>query len=148
MSNVQPNKHFWGYLESTEHNVWSHGLTIICCGRAMWRSFLSIAKTSCHSVWSRQATSTRRSFEAYMSASMAKLVRHRDFQNLVGSISAPSRCRVPRDTRCFSVLNRPPPNYEGHIPLTVAERLGLAFGSGLGSFLDPRRGGKRLLAIK
>ncbi|KAB2107974.1 Ubiquinone biosynthesis protein [Alternaria gaisen] len=43
-------------------------------------------------------------------------------------------------SRCFSILNRPPPKYEGHIPLTRVERLGLAIGSGLGSFLDPRRG--------
>ncbi|CBX94943.1 Ubiquinone biosynthesis protein [Plenodomus lingam] len=42
--------------------------------------------------------------------------------------------------RAFSVLNRPAPNYEGHIPLTRLERLGLALGSGIGSFLDPRRG--------
>ncbi|KAF2752345.1 coenzyme Q biosynthesis protein-like protein Coq4 [Sporormia fimetaria CBS 119925] len=42
--------------------------------------------------------------------------------------------------RCFSVLNRPPPNYEGHVPLTRLERLGLAVGSGVLSFLDPRRG--------
>ncbi|KAF2184826.1 Coq4-domain-containing protein [Zopfia rhizophila CBS 207.26] len=46
----------------------------------------------------------------------------------------------PASYRCFSVLNRPPPNYEGHIPLTKVERLGLAVGSGLMSFLDPRRG--------
>ncbi|KAF2654113.1 coenzyme Q biosynthesis protein-like protein Coq4 [Lophiostoma macrostomum CBS 122681] len=47
---------------------------------------------------------------------------------------------LPASYRSFSVLNRPAPNYEGHIPLTVAERLGLTVGSGLGSFLDPRRG--------
>ncbi|PVI06501.1 ubiquinone biosynthesis protein COQ4, mitochondrial [Periconia macrospinosa] len=47
---------------------------------------------------------------------------------------------LPASSRHFSVLNRPPPNYEGHIPLTRTERLGLAFGSGLLSFLDPRRG--------
>ncbi|KAF2741526.1 coenzyme Q biosynthesis protein-like protein Coq4 [Polyplosphaeria fusca] len=47
---------------------------------------------------------------------------------------------LPTSCRCFSVLNRPPPNYEGHIPLTRTERLGLAFGSGLLSFIDPRRG--------
>ncbi|KAF1958637.1 coenzyme Q biosynthesis protein-like protein Coq4 [Byssothecium circinans] len=47
---------------------------------------------------------------------------------------------LPASSRCFSVLNRPPPNYEGHIPLTRTERLGLALGSGLMSFLDPRRG--------
>ncbi|OAG06906.1 ubiquinone biosynthesis protein coq4, mitochondrial [Paraphaeosphaeria sporulosa] len=52
----------------------------------------------------------------------------------------PHALRLPCSDRCFSVLNRPPPNYEGHIPLTRAERLGLALGSGLMSFLDPRRG--------
>lgn len=49
---------------------------------------------------------------------------------------------LPASYRCFSVLNRPQPNYEGHIPLTQIERLGLAFGSGLMSFIDPRRGGE------
>lgn len=43
--------------------------------------------------------------------------------------------------RAFSVLNRPPPKYEGHVPLTWWERAGLVVGSGIGSFLDPRRGG-------
>lgn len=51
----------------------------------------------------------------------------------------------PASYRWFSVLNRPPPNYEGHIPLTRTERLGLALGSGLLSFLDPRRGGIHLI---
>lgn len=50
----------------------------------------------------------------------------------------------PPLTHSFSVLNRPPPNYEGHIPLTWWERAGLAIGSGLGSFLDPRRGGNSI----
>ena len=55
--------------------------------------------------------------------------------------SCPTLSPIAQSIRCFSVLNRPPPNYEGHIPLTRTERLGLAIGSGLGSFLDPRRGG-------
>ncbi|RYP69986.1 hypothetical protein DL771_005777 [Monosporascus sp. 5C6A] len=48
----------------------------------------------------------------------------------------------PRQTtsRPFSVLNRPPPNYRGHVPLTRIERTALAVGSGIMSFLDPRRG--------
>lgn len=50
-------------------------------------------------------------------------------------------CTARPDARCFSILNRPAPKYEGHIPLTRTERLGLALGSGLMSFLDPRRGG-------
>ena len=52
--------------------------------------------------------------------------------------------QLPASYRCFSVLNRPPPNYEGHVPLTRTERLGLALGSGLWSFIDPRRGGAQI----
>jgi ubiquinone biosynthesis protein COQ4 len=69
---------------------------------------------------------------------MAKHIRVQNLQKLVATTAVPRRSI---EARCFSVLNRPTPNYEGHIPLTVAERLGLALGSGLGSFLDPRRGG-------
>jgi len=42
--------------------------------------------------------------------------------------------------RTFSVLNRPPPNYPGHVPLTRMERAGLAAGSALMSLFNPRRG--------
>ncbi|KKA17077.1 Ubiquinone biosynthesis protein coq4, mitochondrial Precursor [Rasamsonia emersonii CBS 393.64] len=42
--------------------------------------------------------------------------------------------------RAFSVLNRPPPNYPGHVPLTFVERGALAVGSAVGSLLNPRRG--------
>lgn len=42
--------------------------------------------------------------------------------------------------RSFSVLNRPPPNYPGHVPLTHVERAGLAIGSGLMSLVNPYRG--------
>ncbi|CAG8974464.1 hypothetical protein HYALB_00004160 [Hymenoscyphus albidus] len=41
--------------------------------------------------------------------------------------------------RQFSVLNRPPPNYEGHVPLTKTERVGMAIGSAVLAFLNPRR---------
>ncbi|RYP35159.1 hypothetical protein DL767_003936 [Monosporascus sp. MG133] len=47
---------------------------------------------------------------------------------------------TPPTSRPFSVLNRPPPNYPGHVPLTRLERTALAVGSGIMSFLDPRRG--------
>ncbi|KAI9879917.1 MAG: Ubiquinone biosynthesis protein [Pleopsidium flavum] len=43
-------------------------------------------------------------------------------------------------TKSFSVLNRPPPNYEGHVPLTTIERGALAIGSAVGSLTNPRRG--------
>ena len=43
-------------------------------------------------------------------------------------------------TRSFSVLRRPPPNYPGHVPLTVFERGALAVGSAVASLINPRRG--------
>ena len=46
-----------------------------------------------------------------------------------------------RPIRAFSVLNRPPPKYEGHVPLTKIERGSLALGSAVMSLLNPRRGG-------
>ncbi|KFA69807.1 hypothetical protein S40285_02419 [Stachybotrys chlorohalonatus IBT 40285] len=42
-------------------------------------------------------------------------------------------------TRPFSALNRPPPNYPGHIPLTRIERAALAVGSGVSSLINPYR---------
>ncbi|KAK8122290.1 coenzyme Q biosynthesis protein Coq4 [Apiospora sp. TS-2023a] len=42
--------------------------------------------------------------------------------------------------RSFSVLNRPPPNYPGHVPLTRIERAALALGSGVLSLANPYRG--------
>lgn len=55
---------------------------------------------------------------------------------------ATSSLSLSDSRRRFSVLNRPPPNYPGHVPLTRLERFGLAIGSGIGSYLDPYRGGK------
>ncbi|KAF2856498.1 coenzyme Q biosynthesis protein-like protein Coq4 [Plenodomus tracheiphilus IPT5] len=70
---------------------------------------------------------------------MAKRVRISQFSNLI--VHSPStKLPITQAYRAFSVLNRPAPNYEGHVPLTRLERLGLALGSGIGSFLDPRRG--------
>lgn len=47
----------------------------------------------------------------------------------------------PTAIRSFSVLNRPAPNYPGHVPLTTIERGALAIGSALGSLVNPRRAG-------
>jgi len=41
--------------------------------------------------------------------------------------------------KSFSVLSRPPPKYEGHVPLTTIERAGLAVGSAVWCFFDPTR---------
>ncbi|KAH6671727.1 ubiquinone biosynthesis protein coq4, mitochondrial, partial [Halenospora varia] len=49
-------------------------------------------------------------------------------------------CSISLSSRNFSVLNRPPPNYEGHVPLTRVERAGLAIGSAIGSLINPYRG--------
>ncbi|EON66213.1 ubiquinone biosynthesis protein COQ4, mitochondrial [Coniosporium apollinis CBS 100218] len=46
---------------------------------------------------------------------------------------------LPASYRTFSVLNRPPPKYEGHIPLTRVERGALAVGSAVMSLFNPRR---------
>ncbi|KAJ5162342.1 hypothetical protein N7492_007734 [Penicillium capsulatum] len=46
---------------------------------------------------------------------------------------------TPVALRLFSVLNRPPPNYPGHVPLTTIERGALAVGSALGSIINLRR---------
>ncbi len=40
------------------------------------------------------------------------------------------------------MLNRPAPKYRGHVPLSMAERVGLAIGSAASSILNPRRAGK------
>ncbi|KAI4595459.1 Ubiquinone biosynthesis protein [Pestalotiopsis sp. 9143b] len=45
-----------------------------------------------------------------------------------------------QQTASFSVLNRPPPNYPGHVPLNKVERFALALGSGIGSLVNPYRG--------
>jgi len=42
-------------------------------------------------------------------------------------------------SRRFSSLKRPPPNYPGHVPLTRVERAGLAIGSGVMSLINPYR---------
>ncbi|KAK5117457.1 Ubiquinone biosynthesis protein [Meristemomyces frigidus] len=41
--------------------------------------------------------------------------------------------------RTFSILNRPSPNYPGHVPLTLVERGALALGSAFGSLRNPYR---------
>ena len=50
-------------------------------------------------------------------------------------------------SRPFSVLNRPPPRYEGHVPLTIFERGALAAGSAVMSLINPSRGGKSLPSV-
>ena len=60
-----------------------------------------------------------------------------------GLLSLPASLRIMFLTskRAFSVLNRPQPKYEGHVPLNMFERGALAAGSAVMSLLNPRRGG-------
>lgn len=51
------------------------------------------------------------------------------------------RVTIARSARPFSVLNRPLPRYEGHVPLNAFERVTLAAGSAVMSLMNPRRGG-------
>ncbi|KAH8661889.1 ubiquinone biosynthesis protein Coq4 [Xylariales sp. PMI_506] len=48
-------------------------------------------------------------------------------------------CHCHNYVRCFSVLNRPPPNYPGHVPLTRTERTMMAVSSGLMALANPYR---------
>lgn len=54
---------------------------------------------------------------------------------------------APIYSRAFSVLNRPPPIYNGHVPLTRIEKGALAVGSALGALMNPRRTGTFLQAF-
>lgn len=47
--------------------------------------------------------------------------------------------------RLFSLLNRPPPKYDGHVPLTNTEKAALGIGAAVGAFFDPRRAGELAL---
>lgn len=60
---------------------------------------------------------------------------------LLQSILRPTSSSYPRQSfvQEFSILNRPPPNYPGHVPLTSIERSALAIGSAVTSLLNPRR---------
>ncbi|KAJ5930650.1 hypothetical protein N7466_006143 [Penicillium verhagenii] len=55
------------------------------------------------------------------------------------NLATPGPKLVKCALRPFSVLNRPPPNYPGHVPLTTIERGALALGSAIGSLINPRR---------
>ena len=72
-----------------------------------------------------------------------------DFHNIIQMVvvtkffALPTGLRLlvaPR-VRSFSVLHRPLPNYEGHVPLNTFERVALAAGSAVTSLINPRRGG-------
>ena len=50
------------------------------------------------------------------------------------------RLRAPA-ARAFTALSRPPPNYPGHVPLSVPERIALGVGAAVISLFNPRRAG-------
>lgn len=86
---------------------------------------------------------------------MAVVGHQRDLRLLRAIISAPTSTALTQSSHSqhnaqhqqqiqrrqqFSILNRPPSNYPGHIPLTSIERIGLAIGSAVASLANPRRG--------
>ncbi|KAL1963744.1 hypothetical protein VTN77DRAFT_7810 [Rasamsonia byssochlamydoides] len=71
---------------------------------------------------------------------MPALVRHGALAVRAVSFQTPLLGPSNNALRAFSVLNRPPPKYPGHVPLTFVERGALAVGSAVGSLLNPRRG--------
>lgn len=74
---------------------------------------------------------------------MPMLLRHIPLgtRALTASTRSTPSIAAPIALRSFSVLNRPPPNYPGHVPLTFIERSALAVGSAVGSLLNPYRAG-------
>ncbi|RNJ60945.1 Ubiquinone biosynthesis protein [Verticillium nonalfalfae] len=85
---------------------------------------------------SRSVTGNRKLYaDSMKSVCRAPSARHA--RHVVRAATCASCSSAPRP---FSVLNRPPPNYPGHVPLTTIERASLAIGSGLMSLVDPRRG--------
>ena len=61
-----------------------------------------------------------------------------------GSSFALSRVRSRSYMKRFSVLHRPSPNYDDHIPLSIIEKGALAAGSAVMALLNPRRDGRVL----
>ena len=59
--------------------------------------------------------------------------------SLLASVLSSGKGRGSTVVRSFSVLNRPQPSYDGHVPLTVIERGALAVGSAVTSLINPYR---------
>lgn len=71
----------------------------------------------------------------------------RSTTSLCRSCISTSSIRFRTNLRAFSVLNRPPPNYEGHVPLTRIERAALAVGSAVTCLVNPRREGMLFFTV-
>lgn len=69
---------------------------------------------------------------------MSSRARERDLMLLRSIFCSHPPPRLSTSRR-FSVLNRPPPNYPGHVPLTFFERGAMAIGSAFASIVNPRR---------
>ncbi|KAE9372391.1 ubiquinone biosynthesis protein coq4, mitochondrial, partial [Stipitochalara longipes BDJ] len=77
---------------------------------------------------------------------MALLFRQRVFKGALPK-ELLAACTLTLNSRHFSVLNRPSPNYPGHVPLTRIEKAGLAVGSAVMSLMDPHRGADLIAAL-
>ena len=70
---------------------------------------------------------------------MSRVTVKRDLA-LLRSIIHSQPCLSTTKLRTFSIVERPPAAYPGHVPLTVIERMALAVGSAVTSLVNPRRG--------
>jgi hypothetical protein len=73
-------------------------------------------------------------------------IRTRTLVKVMNTSLTHSVLSTPTSSRAFSVLSRPPPSYDGHIPLTRIERGALALGPAPGAVANPRRAGTSLQA--
>ena len=119
-------------------HVSSHKSCRRCAVAEVWRSY-RLGKSTSVSTVLVDVTPSRTILFLYIDmAAGIRLLRQQ--------VSALSRyaksTRVARaEVRHLSLFTRPKSTYEEHVPLTPVGRLGLAISSGLGAFLDPRKGG-------
>jgi len=57
------------------------------------------------------------------------------------ALPPPLRASIINPARSFSVIHRPSPSYDGHVPLNLIEKGALAAGSAVLSLLNPYRAG-------
>ena len=97
-----------------------------------------MARLTCTYDFQNSIETTRRSVT--MEAALPRLRSLNTTRQVLRTASC-AACASSPSTRSFSVLNRPPPNYPGHVPLTKVERASLAIGASFWSFFNPYRHG-------
>lgn len=149
----------WNYTVLAGMRLWYDGGR--CCSRnslradqcqEFWRAHLHISPSRCTMLQSFISTprilSRPHGLTATIDTNITTIIDGTMSKALLMTSSRPSPTLflrtllvLPTSTRlaAFSVLQRPPPNYPGHVPLTSLERIGLAFGSALASLTNHHR---------